>query len=93
MAKSERDLLRGEQRRLRCPQCAGEIERTRCMCDWCGAVVSLAAAGDALRLEGAVLDPAWDQKKVTLEDLVLAYLGRRASNPARRLEAVNGSTG
>ena len=54
MAKSERDLLRGEQRRLRCPQCAGEIERTRCMCDWCGAVVSLAAAEHALRLEGAV---------------------------------------
>jgi hypothetical protein len=54
MAKSERELLNRARRRLRCPQCAGEIERTRCLCDWCGAVVYLAPAEDALRLEGIV---------------------------------------
>src|SRR5688572_21587567 len=54
MAKSERDLLGGGSRRLRCPQCAGEIESSRCMCDWCGAIVHLAPRGDALRLEGVV---------------------------------------
>lgn len=54
MAKSERDLTGEQVRRLRCPQCAGEIERTRCMCDWCGAVVSLSTRGDAFCLEGIV---------------------------------------
>lgn len=54
MAKSERDLLKRATRRLRCPQCAGEVERARCMCGWCGAVIYLAPKGDALRLEGAV---------------------------------------
>jgi hypothetical protein len=54
MAKSERELLTRGARRLRCPQCAGEVERNRCMCGWCGAVVHLAPRGDALRLEGVV---------------------------------------
>ena len=54
MAKSERDLSSGARRRLPCPLCGGEIERDRCMCDWCGAVVYLAPRGDALRLEGVV---------------------------------------
>jgi hypothetical protein len=54
MARSERDLFSGALRRLRCPQCGGEIERDRCMCDWCGAVLSLTSRGDALRLEGVV---------------------------------------
>jgi hypothetical protein len=54
MAKSERELANGQRRRLPCPQCGGEIERDRCMCDWCGAVVYLAPKEDALRLEGVV---------------------------------------
>ncbi len=54
MAKSERDLSRRQMRRLRCPQCGGEVERDRCMCDWCGAVVTLTPRQDALRLEGMV---------------------------------------
>jgi ABC-2 type transport system ATP-binding protein len=43
-----------------------------------------------VRLDGVVLDPAWEMKDVTLEDLVLAYLGDGPSDPGRRLEAVNG---
>ncbi|MGH2784874.1 MAG: ABC transporter ATP-binding protein [Actinomycetota bacterium] len=43
-----------------------------------------------VRLEGKIFDPAWDVQDVTLEDLVLAYLGRAPSDPERRLEAVNG---
>ena len=54
MAKSERELLKRQAERLPCPQCGGEVERSRCMCGWCGAVVYLAPKGDALRLEGAV---------------------------------------
>jgi hypothetical protein len=54
MAKSERDLIRRERRLLRCPQCSGEIERGRCMCDWCGAVVYLSPRQDLFRLEGVV---------------------------------------
>src|SRR5919204_7034311 len=54
MAKSEYDLAKRARRRLRCPQCTGEIERDRCMCDWCGAVVYLAPRDDAFRLEGVV---------------------------------------
>jgi hypothetical protein len=53
MAKSEWDLS-SSVRRLRCPLCGGELERDRCMCDWCGAVVYLSPQGDALRLEGVV---------------------------------------
>src|SRR5262249_44608734 len=54
MAKSEHELVKRERRLLRCPQCSGEIERDRCMCDWCGAVVYLAPREDAFRLEGVV---------------------------------------
>jgi hypothetical protein len=54
MAKSERELARGQRRRLPCPQCGGEIERDRCMCDWCGAVVYVAPKEERLRLEGVV---------------------------------------
>jgi hypothetical protein len=54
MAKSERELASGQRRRLPCPQCGGEIERDRCMCGWCGAVVYLAPKEDVLRLEGIV---------------------------------------
>ena len=54
MAKSERELVSRARRLLRCPQCAGEIERDRCMCDWCGAVAHLAPREDAFRLEGIV---------------------------------------
>jgi hypothetical protein len=54
MAKSERDLVKRERRLLRCPHCSGEIERDRCMCDWCGAVVYLSPREDAFRLEGIV---------------------------------------
>jgi hypothetical protein len=54
MAKSERELRGEELRWLRCPQCAGEMERAHCMCGWCGAVVYPAPRGDALRLEGVV---------------------------------------
>jgi len=54
MAKSERELVKRARRLLRCPQCSGEIERDRCMCDWCGAVVYLAPREDALCLEGVV---------------------------------------
>ena len=43
-----------------------------------------------VRLEGIVADPAWEIKDVSLEDLVLAYLGDGPSDPGRRLEAVNG---
>jgi hypothetical protein len=54
MAKSEWELRGQELRWLHCPQCAGEIERDRCMCGWCGAVVYPATRGDMLRLEGVV---------------------------------------
>jgi hypothetical protein len=54
MAKSEHDLVKRARRLLRCPQCSGEIERDRCMCDWCGAVVYLSPREDAFRLEGIV---------------------------------------
>src|SRR5437763_17100847 len=54
MAKSEWELRGSELRWLHCPQCSGEIERDRCMCDWCGAVVYLAPREDALCLEGVV---------------------------------------
>lgn len=54
MAKSEWDLLGRQPVRLRCPQCGGEVERARCMCGWCGAVVYLAPRADALRLEGSI---------------------------------------
>jgi hypothetical protein len=53
MAKSEWDLSSG-QRRLRCPLCSGEMERDRCMCPWCGAVVYPAPREEGLRLEGVV---------------------------------------
>lgn len=43
-----------------------------------------------VRLDGVVLDPMWEIRDVTLEDLVLAYLGDGPSDPGRRLEAVNG---
>jgi ABC-2 type transport system ATP-binding protein len=43
-----------------------------------------------VRLDGLVLDPAWEIRDVTLEDLVLAYLGDGQADPRRRLEAVNG---
>jgi ABC-2 type transport system ATP-binding protein len=42
-----------------------------------------------VRLEGPVVDPSWDVQEVTLEDLVLAYLGHHTPDPGRRLEAVN----
>jgi hypothetical protein len=54
MAKSEHDLVKRARRLLRCPHCSGEIERNRCMCDWCGAVVYLSPRADAFRLEGIV---------------------------------------
>jgi hypothetical protein len=54
MAKSEWDLSSGQRRRLRCPLCSGEMERDRCMCPWCGAVVYTAPREEALRLEGVV---------------------------------------
>ena len=43
-----------------------------------------------VRLKDAIYDPAWDVQDVTLEELVLAYLGRPPADPERRLEAVNG---
>jgi len=43
-----------------------------------------------VRSEGPVYDPAWKVSKLTLEDLVLAYMGPRATEPAppRSLEVV-----
>jgi len=38
-----------------------------------------------VRTDGPILDPAWDVKPVTLEDLVLAYMSQaRDDEPARR---------
>jgi hypothetical protein len=54
MAKSERELANRTRRLLPCPQCSGEVERDRCMCDWCGALVHLSPREDAFRLEGVV---------------------------------------
>jgi ABC-2 type transport system ATP-binding protein len=37
-----------------------------------------------VRTDDAILDPTWTVKPVTLEDLVLAYMGRARDQPARR---------
>jgi ABC-2 type transport system ATP-binding protein len=38
-----------------------------------------------VRTDDAILDPTWTVKPVTLEDLVLAYMGRaRDTQPTRR---------
>ena len=39
-----------------------------------------------VRTNGEILDPAWDQYIVSLEDLVLAYLAERAGEPLLDLE-------
>jgi ABC-2 type transport system ATP-binding protein len=41
------------------------------------------------RLDGPIHDPAWQVRDVTLEELVVAYLGGDASEAGRRLEVVN----
>ncbi len=43
-----------------------------------------------VRLAGPVPDPAWQVEDVTLEDLVLAYMGQDQPSGARRLSAVGG---
>ena len=40
-----------------------------------------------VRTSGEILDPAWDQYDISLEDLVLAYLAERAGEPLLDLEA------
>jgi ABC-2 type transport system ATP-binding protein len=42
------------------------------------------------RLDGPIHDAAWEVREVTLEELVVAYLGGGASDAGRRLEVVNG---
>jgi ABC-2 type transport system ATP-binding protein len=42
------------------------------------------------RLEGPIHDPALEVRDVTLEELVVAYLGGGSSDAGRRLEVVNG---
>jgi ABC-2 type transport system ATP-binding protein len=42
-----------------------------------------------VRTDGDVLDPAWDQHTVTLEDLVLAYLAEGSADQLRALERVD----
>jgi ABC-2 type transport system ATP-binding protein len=37
-----------------------------------------------VRTEGAIHDPAWDISSLTLEDLVLAYLGRDTAESSSR---------
>ena len=39
-----------------------------------------------VRTSGDILDPAWDQYDVSLEDVVLAYLAERAVEPLLDLE-------
>jgi ABC-2 type transport system ATP-binding protein len=39
-----------------------------------------------VRTSGDVLDPAWDQHDVSLEDIVLAYLAERPVEPLLELE-------
>jgi ABC-2 type transport system ATP-binding protein len=42
------------------------------------------------RLDGPIHDPGWQVRDVTLEELVVAYLGGGTSDAARPLEVVNG---
>ena len=42
-----------------------------------------------VRTDGPVLDPAWAVKPVSLEDLVLAYVGRETQASPQRLKAVS----
>jgi hypothetical protein len=42
-----------------------------------------------VRTDGDVLDPAWDQHDVTLEDLVLAYLTEGSADQLRAVESVD----
>ena len=35
-----------------------------------------------MRTDGPILDPAWTVEDVSLEDLVLAYMGQAAHRPA-----------
>jgi hypothetical protein len=39
-----------------------------------------------VRTSGDILDPAWDQYDVSLEDVVLAYLAERTGEPLLDLE-------
>jgi ABC-2 type transport system ATP-binding protein len=42
-----------------------------------------------VRTSGDILDPAWDQYDVSLEDVVLAYLAERAVDPLLDLEVAD----
>ena len=45
-----------------------------------------------MRCDGPVLDPAWTVEELSLEDIVLAYMGHASTaraGPARRLEVLS----
>jgi len=43
-----------------------------------------------VRLNGPVADPGWEAEDVSLEDLVLGYMGADAAPPTAELTAIGG---
>jgi hypothetical protein len=43
------------------------------------------------RLEGPVLDPAWEPSEVDLEEIVLAYMGQNGTVSAGALSLIGGN--